>query len=329
MASLMETLVFLLFVIIFVRIIYVFFIRNWNYFSHRNVAFDRGMPILGSQYKTFIGSDSFVGTTSEIYRKYSKDHRIVGMYELGGGPSYMVLDTDLIRDITIKDFDYFVNHFFQLDVNTDPLMGRVLFSMTNEQWRSMRSTLSPLFTGSKMRHMLTLMNETSETFTTHVEKEILSKSSKHGIEYNMDELLTCLTNDMIGLTAFGLKMNTIVDRQNEFYQAGTRLAYALMSLKTFFVLSFPKLTSLLGIRILHKNEEQFFRTVIRETVEARRKSKIVRHDMLQLLLQAQEGKLENDKENDTQQDTGFATVSETLAAKTSEKLKSAWYLIYC
>lgn len=234
----------------------------------------------------------------------------------------MVLDPKLVQAITIKDFDYFVNHYFQLDSNSDPLMSRVLFSMTNENWRNMRSTLSPLFTGSKMRHMLALMNDTTAEFISHVHNEILTKSPKAGIEYNLDELLTCLTNDMIGSTAFGLKMNTVLDRENEFYKAGTRLAYALMSLKTFFVLSMPKLCRLLGVSILNAKDSQFFRDIIHETVDARKKSKIVRNDMLQLLLMAQDGKLEIEKENDAQQDTGFATITEMLAVKTSEKLKS-------
>lgn len=315
------SLAFALFAFSVAYVIYALIIRHWNYFTDRNVAFDRGVPFFGSQYKTFLGQDSFVGSISQIYNKYAKKHRIIGSYELGGQPSHMVLDPKLAQAITIKDFDYFVNHYFQLDSNTDPLMSRVLFSMTNEKWRNMRSTLSPLFTGSKMRYMLTLMNDTTAEFVSHIQKEILSKSPKDGIEYNMDELLTCLTNDMIGSTAFGLKMNTIADKENEFYKAGTRLAYALLSLKTFVVLSLPTLSRLLGLNILNAKDSQFFRDIIHETVEARKKSKVVRNDMLQLLLLAQEGKLENDKD-DAPQDAGFASITEVLAAKTSEKLKS-------
>lgn len=318
-----ESLALLLFTILVVRAIYVFIFRYWNYFSDRNITFHRGAPLLGSLYKTFLGTDSFLDSVTQIYNQHAKDHRIVGMYEIGGRPSHLVLDAKLVRDITIKDFDHFVNHHFQLDNESDPLMSRILFSMTNEKWRNMRSTLSPLFTGSKMRFMIQLMNESTKEFVSHVHKEILDKSPKTGIEYNMEELLTCLTSDMIGSTAFGLQMNTIKDKHNnEFYQAGIRLAYALMSLKTFFIMAFPKLTAWLGIKILNSNDENFFRNVIRETVNVRQKSNVVRNDMLQLLLQVKEGQLNNEMEEDTQQDTGFATVQEILAAKTTEKLKS-------
>lgn len=168
--------------------LYVVIIKNWNYFSARNVAFERGLPLLGSQYKTVLGKSSLFDTLAENYRKNARKHRIVGMYELGGQPSHMILDPKLIRDITIKDFDHFVNHNLDLDTSMDPLFGRVLQSMTNDNWRNMRSTLSPLFRGSKIRYMVQLLSDATNDFVSHIEKEILVKSPKDGIEYDMNEL---------------------------------------------------------------------------------------------------------------------------------------------
>lgn len=104
-------------------------------------------------------------------------------------------------------------------------------------------------------------------------------------------------------------MNTVKDPNNEFYQAGVRITKSVASFWTFFVMSFPKLGKWLGIRILNPKDDQFFRTLVRDTVQARQKHKIVRNDSLDLLLQAKDGKLENDKENDAQQGTGFAVNS--------------------
>lgn len=205
----------------------------------------------------------------------------------------------------------------------DPLLGRTLFSMSNQPWRDMRATLSPLFTGSKMRTMMSLMIECVQDFNTFVRKEILSNGSRNkSQEYNMSELMSRLANDVIGSTAFGLKMNTFTDPNNQFYKAGTELAYAILSLKTFFVLSFPSISKWLQLSIISKENNQFFRNVIRETVDERQKNNVIRNDMLHLLLLAKEGRLSEQRDKEIDQDTGFATISEVIASKTHEKLKS-------
>ncbi|KAJ6637895.1 putative cytochrome P450 9h1, partial [Pseudolycoriella hygida] len=74
--------------------------------------------------------------------------------------------------------------------------------------------------------------------------------------------------------------------------------------------------------ILSDNHDTFFRNVIHGSIEEREKKKIVRNDMLNLLLLAKEGKLNDEKDKESDQDTGFATVSEFMTAKTTEKLKN-------
>lgn len=260
-------------------------------------------------------------SSQKVYNKYSKN-KVIGMYEIGGKPSYLIRDPEMIRNITIKDFDSFVNHYFQISENTDPLLGKVLFSMSDQQWRDMRSTLSPLFTGSKMRFMLGLMNDCLDQFNDSVRKTILENSARNGHEFEMLPLLSCLANDMIGSTAFGLKMNTLNDPDNEFYKAGTAIAYVLMSMRTFFCIAFPKIAKWFNLRIISEKHNTFFRDVIRKKVNERMEKKIVRPDMLHLLLLAKEGRLNEQKDREDDQDTGFATIAEVMAAKTSEKLKS-------
>lgn len=274
-------------------------------------------------YPMMLGKESMAISSQNIYNKHS-DKKFVGIFQLGGSPSYIIRDLDLIRDITIKDFDYFMNHYFQLDKKTDPLLGRALFGMSNQPWRDMRTTLSPLFTGSKMRFMLTLMIECVGDFNTHIRKEISTKSRTKSLEYNMMDLMMRLSNDIIGSTAFGIQINTMNEPENEFYKMGKEIAYSIMGIKALFLVAFPKVSAWLKLKILTDRHDKFFRNVIRSTIEERQQKKIVRNDMLHLLLLAKEGKLntESQKDLDADQDTGFATTSEFIASRTSEKLKS-------
>lgn len=316
---------FALVISVIVRVFYSLVVKNWNYFTERNVAFKRGLPILGTFYRTMLGKEPMAISSSNVYQE-NAGRRFIGMYEIGGRPSFMILDPDLIRDITIRDFDYFVNHFFQLDKQLDPLLGRSLFSMSNQPWREMRSTMSPLFTGSKMRYMLSLMNERVHDFNAYIRNDILSKTKTNSQEYNMMELMMRLTNDIIGATAFGIDLNSLREPENEFYKFGKEIAYSIMGVKALFMIAFPRVAQWLRLKILNNQHDNFFRTIIHDSIEERQKNNIVRNDMLHLLLLAKEGKLNDQKDNENDQDTGFATISEVIAAKATEKLKSNFML---
>lgn len=44
-------------------------------------------------------------------------------------PTLMIRDPELIKQITIKDFDHFIDHRVFVDAGTDPLMSGNLFSL--------------------------------------------------------------------------------------------------------------------------------------------------------------------------------------------------------
>lgn len=69
----------------------------------------------------------------------------------------VINDIDLIKQITIKDFEHFTDHVKLVEDMNDPVLDLNLFALEGEKWKDMRSTLSPAFTSSKMKAMFTLM----------------------------------------------------------------------------------------------------------------------------------------------------------------------------
>lgn len=308
-----------LFSIYYVLNLFVF--KTWNYFTDRGIVFDRGLPVLGTFGAAMLGRESMAETEQHLYKRYSK-HKFIGFYQMGGKPSYLVHDPELIKAITVKDYDHFINHGFQVSTDIDPWMGRFLFLMNDDKWREMRSILSPLFTGSKMRSMLELMGDTIEDFIGGVKEEVAAAGPNRGVEYNLIDLYTCSTNDAIASCAFGLKMNSFKDKTNEFYAAGKSLSYAIQGAKSFFITSFPKLCKLLKIKVISDRDGKFFGDIVHDNVAQRKQHGIVRNDMIHLLMLLREGKLDAIDEKDDLQDAGFATTSEFITAKATEKLKS-------
>lgn len=106
-------------------------IRYWSFFNDRNVKFIRGIPFFGSTYKIFFGMEAMNDVFETLYNKYP-DESVIGMYELGGGPVYVIRDPDMIKQIAIKDFDHFVNRRLAMSEETDPLIGKVRFNNDND-----------------------------------------------------------------------------------------------------------------------------------------------------------------------------------------------------
>lgn len=297
-----------------------FSLRTWNYFADRGVKFDRGIPLFGTLWKSMLGRVSIVTDIINLYKRFPND-KYIGFYQMGGKETYLFRDLNLIKAITVKDFDSFVNHGFQINTEMDPLMGRSLFNLNDEKWRELRSILSPLFTGSKMRSMLELMGETIDEFVTDVKDEVKVAGNK-GVEYNLKDIFTCITNDAIASCAFGMKVNSFRDRTNRFYETGHRILASFQTVKFFLIICFPALCKWLQIKLIAESDNQFFRDIVHHNVEERKKHNIVRHDMIHLLTLLREGKLDAIAEADEHQHAGFATVSEILATRQSEKLKS-------
>lgn len=136
----------------------------------------------------------------------------------------LIRDPELLKQITVKDFDHFVNHrtVFGDENDKNNLFGASLFMMKDSRWKDMRSTLSPAFTGSKMRQMFQLMNRVANDATAYL-KQQQKESASQGLEIDVKNFVTRYSNDIIASTAFGLEVNSFENNNNEFYLMGKKV----------------------------------------------------------------------------------------------------------
>lgn len=156
-------------------------------------------------------------------------------------PTLLLRDPDIIREVAIKEFDHFTDHvdvFFKEDI--DQFFGKSLFALKGKRWHDMRTTLSPAFTGSKMRGMFDLMAACGEQLVSHLNKQFDMQTLKKPMEIEFKETTTRFTNDMIATTAFGIKVDSFADRDNEFYSIGRGLA-KIATWRLLLLSAFPKI----------------------------------------------------------------------------------------
>lgn len=219
-----------------------------------------------------------------------------------------------------------------VDEKVDELMGNTLISLHGEKWHQMRATLSPAFTGSKMRQMFDLTSKCAEQVVEH----FLNKAkSGEKIYLEMKEFSTRYTNDVIATCAFGIEINSFSNPDNEFYKNGKLvLAYGgwrqvLVSIAKILI---SKVTRIFNFKIIDESVANWFKYMILDTMAIRRERNIIRPDMINILMQLREGSLTHqtdEKESGTQE--GFAVVeeSEVGRAKVTRKWSDNELIAQC
>ncbi|KAF2903662.1 hypothetical protein ILUMI_02503 [Ignelater luminosus] len=287
-----------MFLILFLLVVLLLFIfirnkikQSLQYWKKRGVPHVEAWTIFGNITPVIFRQKSFPVLLQDTYAQYS-NQRYYGFYQFLK-PALVIKDIDLIKQICIKDFDKFPDHPYMLPKESDPFWNGGIFAMEGKEWHDMRTTLSPAFTSSKMKGMFHLMAECAKDFVDHFENK---KSDIITLE--MKDELTKLTNDVIASCAFGFKCNSLI-QNNEFYLTGKKAFdfTGLKGLKMFGAALSPTLMKIFKVTMFSKKTVNFFRRIVKETIDYREKTGLIRPDMIHLLREAQKGRLSNDTEN--------------------------------
>lgn len=266
-----------------------FFVRPLSYWSRLGVKQSKPWPFLGDSWMMTFSQYSINDFINKIYNMHP-EARYSGQYNFNS-PILVLRDPELIKQISIKDFEYFSDHPQFFDPDVEPLWSNSLLTLTGERWKQIRNTLSPTFTSAKIKSIYILMLETAENLVNH----FLEKDDDM-IEVEMNDAYSRFTNDVIDTTAFGVKVNSLQDPQNIFYLMGRQLTdtEGLLTLLRFLGYQvFPKLFKYLDIPFLNKHASKYFSSVMGETLKTREEKKTVRGDMIHLMLEVR-------KENESQ-----------------------------
>uniref|UniRef100_A0A1B0CWX6 Cytochrome n=1 Tax=Lutzomyia longipalpis TaxID=7200 RepID=A0A1B0CWX6_LUTLO len=305
------------------------FIYRWNKRQDEKRAFyeSKGIPVLPQKslfssilflLKMLSGRLGLVEIVQDVYYGVREDEKVVGVWD-GDTPVIMLRDPDVVKHFGVKEFEHFQDRREFITEEMDELFGNSLFVLREQKWRDMRSTLSPAFTGSKMRLMCDLIVEIGLQTVEYLQNE----AKENGLQtYEMKELLSRVSHDVIATCAFGLKVDSLTHKENEVYLAGKELSdFASLRkiIKLMFYKYFPKLTIMLGIKSSSTKEADFFKSLVLDSMKLREQQNIIRPDMIHLLIEAQKGKLSHGQvEKDS---AGFATVDESSVGWTKSGRK--------
>jgi cytochrome P450 family 9 len=112
-------------------VIYLFGTWTHDHFSKQNVPSLKPFPLLGNMAPVLFRALSFPDYVSDIYNRL-KEHKYGGLYQLMD-PILLIRDPELIKMVTVKDFEHFLDHQITIPEDAEPLFGKALFNLEGEQ----------------------------------------------------------------------------------------------------------------------------------------------------------------------------------------------------
>ena len=266
--------------VIICGLLYYYLKKPLNYFEELGIPYIPGWPVLGNMSSVIFRRKHINDVVREIYNVHS-EAKYVGAFDFTT-PVIVLRDPELIKSITIKDFDNFVDHRAFIDDSVDPLFGGNLFNLSGNRWKKNRNVLTPAFTSSKMKGMFQLMVESA----TNLVNYLAEQKKEDNRMVNTKSLFTMYANDVLANCAFGVSINTLKDPKNDFYVYGKEATTidTVLTVKFLLARSFPELMKFFQIKFIRAHVSKFFTDIVKMTVTMRDEKSISRPDMLQLMM---------------------------------------------
>ncbi|KYM81489.1 Cytochrome P450 6k1 [Atta colombica] len=268
---------------------YFYMTRKFKYWKKRGILEITPIPFFGNFKECLFQKKSPAYFLKDIYDEM-KGLPYVGFYVLDK-PFLLVRDRKLVKNILVKDFNYFSDRY-----NTADPIDRIgyanLFFIKNPAWKVVRTKLTPFFTSGKMKKMFDLMLICVKNLDEYLDALELEGNGK---TIEVRELTAKFATDIIGSTAYGLDVNSFKDPNAEFRKYGKMIFYynTYRSFEMLAIFFLPTIVRLTRIKMFGKEPTDFMRKVFWETLTQRMKSGLKRNDLIDILLE-----LKNNNNND-------------------------------
>ncbi|XP_022230419.2 probable cytochrome P450 6a14 [Drosophila obscura] len=262
---------------------YNFYRNTYSYWERKGVPSERPLPLLGN-VKGIGTKYHFRDINQRIYDKFKGCAPLAGMFTFFKRTA-LIIDLDLIKQVLIKDFNYFQDRGVFHNVRDDPLTGHLL-TLEGDEWRSMRQKLTPVFTSGKIKHMSGVVVEVGHRLAEAMDKAVSAAVVDDG-DVEIKDICARFTTDVIGTCAFGLECHSLSDPNAEFRSKGRMIFEKPRHppIVQFFIFTNAKLARKLRMKLLPDDLSEFFMNAVRNTVDHRIKNGIKRNDFLDELIE--------------------------------------------
>jgi cytochrome P450 family 9 len=120
-------------------IMYVIGTWTHDHFAKRNIPHMKPVPFFGNMGKIVLRIQSFPEAVVDMYNSV-KGHKYGGTYQFLT-PIILLRDPELIKRVTVKDFEHFLDHRNPISEEAEPLFGKSLFNLKGKSLSGAELTL--------------------------------------------------------------------------------------------------------------------------------------------------------------------------------------------
>ncbi|XP_037539316.1 thromboxane-A synthase [Nematolebias whitei] len=265
---------------VFLGLLYWYSVYPFSVLSRCGIKHPKPVPFFGNM---LLFRHGFLKPLTDIVKTHGK----ISGYYLGRRPMVLIADPDFLRQVMVKEFSGFTNRLSQ--ITTKP-MADSLIMLRDEQWKRVRSIITPSFSAAKLKEMVPLINKAADALMKN-----LDVHAESGKAFDIYKCCGCFTMDVIVSVAFGTNVDSQNNPDDPFVHHAQKF-FAMTYLKPLVLFSvlFPSIMAPFTRLVPNKRREQidsFFINSIKKIIKQREEqpSDQRRSDLLQLILEARTG----------------------------------------
>ncbi|XP_071639302.1 cytochrome P450 6a2-like [Temnothorax longispinosus] len=272
--------------------LYYYLTRNYNYWQKRGVpCMDGALPGFGHMLSLICMKTNIGDFCSKIY-KDNKGRSMIGIYDFMS-PSLMVLEPELVKTVLQTNFSSFAENTIDTDPEVDPLVSYNPFVLSGEKWQNSRKRLTWAFSSMRLKILLESVKLVCATMEKYIDEKM---SNVEKAEFELKSLFSRYTAQVVAAAGFGVDGYCFDDEKKDI--SFRKLGQAIFQPSTrnkimfAFLIFIPSLNKIFKMSFIPKSVDHFFRTLVADLMEQRRKDGIPRNDFLHLMaeLERAEGK---------------------------------------
>ncbi|XP_029433157.1 cytochrome P450 3A29-like [Rhinatrema bivittatum] len=295
----------------------LFLYGTWPYgfFKKLGVPGPRPLPFIGTFLEYRKGVFDFDMRCSKKYGK------IWGIFD-GRHPVIVISDPAIIKTILVKEcYTVFTN---RRDFGLNGVLDSALSIAKDEQWKRIRTVLSPTFTSGKLKEMFPIIKHYGDILVKNVQKKVEKDE-----DLLMKDIFAAYSTDVTTSTSFSVNMDSMNNPNDPFVVNSKKLLkFSFISPLIITTVLFPFLVPVLQklkVSFFPKDLTNFFLKAI-ASIKAKRlqEGSMDRVDFLQLMMDSQSsGSSDNGQKSLTDSEilaqalifilAGYETTSTTLS----------------
>ncbi|NXM05046.1 CP3A9 protein, partial [Tyrannus savana] len=259
----------------------------FGFFKKLGIPGPRPLPFFGTCLEYRKG---FLDFDSNCFKKYGK---VWGIYD-GRQPVLGVTDPQIIKSVLVKDcYSTFTN---RRRVDLAGVLSNAISLAEDEQWKRLRTVLSPTFTSGKLKEMFPIMKHYGEVLVKNIENQLKKDNS-----LSVKDIFGSYSMDVVTSTSFGVNIDSMNNPKDPFVGEMKKLV-KFDFFDPIFILSFvfPFTTPLLAkmnFSFFPADAVDFFmRSIAKIKKDREKEAHKGRVDFLQLMIESQNSANHENKE---------------------------------